>query len=351
MKTIIALLLGATGAAAFSTGVKTATIGLGSFATAKYPAFPVEQDDALAQRRLEQTDQYKLIKSGAECNSTVKGCDRGAQQSIKVVVFVFGLMRRFQPWNFAASVRKMPAYMYFDTGPLLYNTVIRMPKRSNGDSNVTTGDIHKYFANVRLLRLYNTSQLTPDNLNIRIQQWANAKHNTIKQSILRLYGLYSRASRDLPGLEFDYALRLREDSFFYRDIDVGEILKAAPRGCDLMYNDCNKFGGVSNRWQLISSAVARRYFGLEVKHVYRIAAFNTEVFEKKFAETLGVSVCGVSPRLVSQTISRPINGTHVCFREKELACVSCGGERFIGCAQGGVYAQGALRSRCAKADT
>ena len=65
MKTIIALLLGATGAAAFTTGVKAGTIGMGSFATAKYStlvkeivapaamtAFPVKQDDA-PQRRLD----------------------------------------------------------------------------------------------------------------------------------------------------------------------------------------------------------------------------------------------------------------------------------------------------------
>ena len=42
MKTIIALLLGATGAAAFTTGVKAATVGLGSFATASYPALSEE---------------------------------------------------------------------------------------------------------------------------------------------------------------------------------------------------------------------------------------------------------------------------------------------------------------------
>ena len=113
MKTIIALLLSATGAAAFSTGVKTATIGLGSFATAKYPAlpkeifapaamtaFPVEQDDALAQRRLEQANQYKLIKSGAECNSddawlgdfnSAKGCADKCTQTEGCRFFIYGI--------------------------------------------------------------------------------------------------------------------------------------------------------------------------------------------------------------------------------------------------------------------
>ena len=73
MNAILALLLSATGAAAFPTGVK-ASIGLGSFALAKYPALPEEifaPAAMTAGRRL--TGRCKecltLIKSGAECES------------------------------------------------------------------------------------------------------------------------------------------------------------------------------------------------------------------------------------------------------------------------------------------
>ena len=109
MKTMIALLLSATGAAAFSTGVKAATIGLG-FATPLIPGrpdeifapaamtFPVK--DAPLKRRLEETNQYKLIKLGAECKSddawlgkfgTEKGCADKCAQTEGCRYFIFGI--------------------------------------------------------------------------------------------------------------------------------------------------------------------------------------------------------------------------------------------------------------------
>ena len=109
MKVIIALLLSATGAAAFSTGAKAATIGLG-FATPLIPGrpdeifapaamtFPVK--DAPLKRRLEETNQYKLIKSGAECKSddadlgsfsTEKGCADKCAQTEGCRYFIYGI--------------------------------------------------------------------------------------------------------------------------------------------------------------------------------------------------------------------------------------------------------------------
>ena len=72
MKIIIALLLSATGAAAFTTGVKAATVGLGTFATS-YPtlpdeifapaaktAFPVKQDDLRLRHALHRQELQLL---------------------------------------------------------------------------------------------------------------------------------------------------------------------------------------------------------------------------------------------------------------------------------------------------
>lgn len=239
--------------------------------------------------------------------------------------------------------------MYFDTSPLIYNTRERMPLLENRPSSTKLDDIQQRFPNLYSVHLFTESLLLFNETfsRIKVSQWARSK--TVLSSLIKLYRMYQMCARDLKSTltrEFDHVLRVREDSFFFFEtIDLAKI--AQRHDCDVIHNNCQVWGGLNNRWQLIRSNESSAYFASHMNFVNRIRVFRAEEYEKRVTDLLRLKTCMESPRTVGHAITRALNDTHVCMRKNEINCLPCKA-RVLSCAEGGVYSAQALKSMCPK---
>ena len=264
-----------------------------------------------------------------------------------MLLCVFGLWARFQPSNFPLQLRSLACLMYFDTSNLVYNTREKMPVVNVRPTLTSLQDVQRHFSSIYSIHLFSESLLLLNSSSsvVRVTEWRNKP--AVLSSLMKLYRMYEACARDLTAAvtnQFDHVLRVREDSFFFFDrVDLASI--ARRRDCDVIHNDCQTWGGLNNRWQLIRSHASAAYLASHVRFVDRIRVYRSEEYEKRAAYLLRLKTCVVSPHVVGHAITRTLNDTHVCIRRHETNCIPCNAT-VRSCANNGIYTRRTLRSMC-----
>ena len=243
----------------------------------------------------------------------------------KILNCIFGQFVRFLPHHFSLEIRNLPTFMYFDTSSVTYGTLIVMPSHVTNEPKIS--EIQTLFPHMQKLQFFseryllgNKSIITPS-VDIRIRQWRFSQRVAI--SLIKLYGMYRHCSFDIERTKADFILRLREDSFFYGLPARLNTIISTHKKCDLIYNDCQVWNGVNDRWQLISYRIGIQYLRHEVVYLNSVTTRNTEEYEKKVATMFQLATCPVSTSKIRQLIARKVNESHLCIRRKELSCIHC----------------------------
>jgi hypothetical protein len=177
----------------------------------------------------------------------------------------------------------------------------------------------------------------------RIEKYAGQQH-----TILNMYRQQSECAKSVELLEqyygarFDYIISTREDTFFFRHVDLRTLLAARDGSCGLTARDCLSWGGINMRFQLLGRDVGlpllrdriRFYaslFGSENAWGRPMRFFNPEQFEMMAAEVYNVSTCSLSVEQIPVTVARHVRNGTFCFPPFEVmkGCFPRGAEALV----------------------
>ena len=151
-----------------------------------------------------------------------------------------------------------------------------------------------------------------------------AQHTRIQDRVLSMYANQVTCAagigilESLRGQRYDYIVSAREDTFLFHALHLSQVLTP---DCDLTFKAVLSYGGVNMRLQ-----VMRREKGLPFlagrlnfyQHLCDrgIGANNTEIFEKKQAQHLGMKLCALPVSQFPASAARHVSNGSFCFREE-----------------------------------
>ena len=151
-----------------------------------------------------------------------------------------------------------------------------------------------------------------------------AQHTRIQDRVLSMYANQVTCAagigilESLRGQRYNYIVSAREDTFLFHALHLSQVLTP---DCDLTFKAVLSYGGVNMRLQ-----VMRREKGLPFLagrlNFYQylcdrgIEANNTEIFEKKQAQHLGMKLCALPVSQFPASAARHVSNGSFCFREE-----------------------------------
>ena len=244
---------------------------------------------------------------------------------INVAMCIVGQFSRFQPWNFRQFTEDK--FLFFEYGSLRFSTPSAIKGGHTKQSITETFNL----TNVKTVQFFPSARFGRNVSSV--WQYSNTVAWTSIQrmySTIRVAGLYFRnyaANRDSSGGSYSHILRLREDV----KVAHREWRRFVNGGlqCSIYVQECNSWGGVNLRWQLMKYEVAMQLMTQYLPELYRAPRTkNPERFEMRVMQDAGFSPCRLTQNMAF--VVRYVNASFQCVRKLEQKCLftphfsSCG---------------------------
>jgi hypothetical protein len=230
-------------------------------------------------------------------------------ENVKIAICIIGQFARFQPWNFKQFTEDK--FLFFEYGPLRFSTSSvkegTHTKRSLTDSfNLT---------NVKTVQFYTSTHFESNRSTL--WQYSGLKWTNIQRMyfMIRMAGIY--LTNHVSGI-YSHVLRLREDVRV--SFDDWVRLVHVKLSCSIYVQNCNSWGGVNLRWQLMKYDTAKQLMTQYLPKLYNTTPTkNPERFESNVMKEAGFSPCRLSHNMAF--VVRYVNASFQCVRKLEQNCI------------------------------